>query len=75
MITEKDIRKCLKAVEEDSGYVSKCSHLSYFPLVIAKGEGAILTDVDGNEFIDFLAKEILGDRVRGSIKIIRYLAH
>lgn len=55
MITEKDIRKCLKAVEEDSGYVSKCSHLSYFPLVIAKGEGAILTDVDGNEFIDFLS--------------------
>lgn len=55
MITEKDIRKCLKAVKEDSGYVSKCSHLSYFPLVIAKGEGAILTDVDGNEFIDFLS--------------------
>ena len=55
MIKETDIKKCLEVIKEDSKYVSKCSHLSYFPLVIAKGNGSIITDVDGNEFIDFLS--------------------
>ena len=40
---------------EDQKYASKCSHLSYYPLVIAKAKGSIITDIDGNEFIDFLS--------------------
>ena len=42
-------------VERDKQVISPCSHLSYFPLVVAKGKGAVITDVDGNEFIDFLS--------------------
>ena len=42
-------------VQRDKAVISPCSHLSYFPLAVAKGEGAILTDVDGNKFIDFLS--------------------
>lgn len=32
-----------------------CNHLTYFPLVVDSYNGAILKDVDGNEYIDFLA--------------------
>ena len=45
----------MEVFREDKEVCSKCSHLSYYPLVIAKAEGAIITDVDGNEFIDFLS--------------------
>ena len=55
MITEKDTNKCMKAFLEDQKYASKCSHLSYYPLVIDKVQGSIITDIDGNEFIDFLS--------------------
>ena len=41
-------------VQRDKKVIAPCSHLSYFPLAVAKGEGAVITDVDGNEFIDFL---------------------
>lgn len=42
-------------VQRDKKVIAPCSHLSYFPLAVARGEGAVLTDVDGNEFIDFLS--------------------
>ena len=46
---------CEALVRRDRKVISPCSHLSYFPLVVTKGKGAILTDADGNEFIDFLS--------------------
>ena len=46
--------KCEALVKRDKKVIAPCSHLSYFPLAVAKAEGAILTDYDGNEFIDFL---------------------
>jgi 4-aminobutyrate aminotransferase len=55
MITEKDTQKCMEVFREDARVCAKCSHLSYYPLVIAKAEGSIITDIDGNEFIDFLS--------------------
>ena len=55
MITEKNLQKCLKVFREYDGYIAKGSRLSYYPLVIAKAKGSILTDIDGNEFIDFLS--------------------
>ncbi|MCQ2555029.1 MAG: aminotransferase class III-fold pyridoxal phosphate-dependent enzyme [Clostridia bacterium] len=47
--------KCEELIARDSKVIAPCSHLSYFPLVVAKGEGAIITDADGNQFIDFLS--------------------
>lgn len=46
--------KCEALVQRDKKVIAPCSHLSYFPLAVAKAEGAIITDEDGNEFIDFL---------------------
>lgn len=46
---------CMALVARDEKVIAPCQHLSYFPLVVAKAKGSILTDEDGNEFIDFLS--------------------
>lgn len=50
----KETQKCDAVVARDSQVVAPCQHLSYYPFAVAKGEGDILTDEDGNEYIDFL---------------------
>lgn len=47
--------RCLELVQRDKQVIAPCQHLSYYPLVIAKGEGSLITDLDGNEYIDFLS--------------------
>lgn len=47
--------RCLGLIARDERVIAPCQHLSYFPLVVAKAKGSILTDEDGNEFIDFLS--------------------
>jgi len=47
--------RCNALVERDKKVVAPCQHLSYYPLAIAKVEGSVITDLDGNEFIDFLS--------------------
>ena len=46
---------CQELVQRDKKVIAPCQHLSYYPLAVAKGEGSIITDADGNEFIDFLS--------------------
>jgi 4-aminobutyrate aminotransferase len=41
-------------VERDAAVTSSC-YLKEYPLVIARGEGAMVEDVDGNRFLDFMA--------------------
>ena len=50
-----DTRKSTAIVERDKAVIAPCSRLAYFPLVIEKASGAVITDVDGNEYIDFLS--------------------
>lgn len=45
----------MEIFEQDKKYLAPCMHLSYYPLAIAKVDNAIITDVDGNEYIDFLS--------------------
>jgi len=42
-------------VARDTKVIAPCQHLSYYPLVVAKHEGAIITDIEGKEYIDFLS--------------------
>lgn len=44
-----------KWVERDKKVVATCSRIKYYPFVMESGEGAIVKDVDGNEFIDMLS--------------------
>ena len=48
-------KKSLAVVARDQKVIAPCSRLAYFPLVIEKASGAMITDVDGNEYIDFLS--------------------
>lgn len=50
-----NVERCQALIERDKQVIAPCQHLSYFPLAVAKGEGSIITDADGNQFIDFLS--------------------
>ncbi len=52
---KRDISRCLRLVEEDRAITSPAAKLPYYPLVVKRGRGATVEDVDGNTYIDFLA--------------------
>ena len=43
--------KCTAWVERDKKVLAPTQHLSYFPLVVESGNGSLIKDLDGNEFI------------------------
>ncbi len=47
--------KCSALVERDKKVIAPCQHLSYYPLAVAKVDGDMVYDEDGNTFIDFLS--------------------
>lgn len=47
--------KCVEIVRQDEKVLSPSSRMPYFPLVIKRGHGAVLEDMDGNEYIDLLS--------------------
>ena len=49
------IQRCEALIARDKNVIAPCQHLSYFPLVVEDCKGSILTDADGNQFIDFLS--------------------
>lgn len=52
---KKHIPESEALVERDRKVIATCQHLSSYPFVIDRARGEILTDVDGNEYIDFLS--------------------
>jgi 4-aminobutyrate aminotransferase len=46
--------KAKKIIAKDSRYASR-SYIKEYPLVVERGEGALLEDVDGNIFLDLMA--------------------
>jgi len=51
----KNLTQCLKVVEEDRALTSPCGKMPYYPLVVKKGRGALVEDMDGNSYIDMLS--------------------
>ncbi len=47
--------KSMSIVARDKAVIAPCQRLAYYPLVIESAEGAVLKDVDGKEYIDFLS--------------------
>ena len=41
-------------IARDEAFAAPC-YIKEYPLVIARGEGAMVGDVDGNRFLDFMA--------------------
>jgi len=46
--------KAREVVERDARFASSC-YIKEYPLVVARGRGAMIEDVDGNRFLDFMA--------------------
>jgi len=44
-----------KVVEADEAVYAQGSRVSYFPLVVDRGFGSTIQDLDGNQYIDFLS--------------------
>ncbi len=47
-------KKAKEIISKDSRY-SSSSYIKEYPLVIERGEGSVVIDVDGNRFLDFMA--------------------
>jgi 4-aminobutyrate aminotransferase len=47
--------KCMEVVRQDEQVLSPSSRMPYFPLVIKRGYGAVVEDMDGNQYIDLLS--------------------
>ena len=47
--------KSLEIMARDAKVIAPCQRFSYYPLAVERVEGAVVTDVDGNRFIDFLS--------------------
>lgn len=47
-------KKAKKIITKDNRY-SSSSYIKEYPLVIERGEGSVVVDVDGNRFLDFMA--------------------
>lgn len=54
LITKIPGPKASKFVEEDKKYISQ-SYTRVYPLVVEKAKGAVVTDIDGNQYLDFSA--------------------
>ncbi|MDR2528167.1 MAG: aminotransferase class III-fold pyridoxal phosphate-dependent enzyme, partial [Synergistaceae bacterium] len=51
----KNLTQCLKVVEEDRALTSPGAKIPYYPLVVKRGRGAVIEDLDGNVYIDMLS--------------------
>ena len=49
------VENCMQWVKRDKKVIAPCSHLSYFPLVVAEAKQDMVYDEDGNGYIDFLS--------------------
>lgn len=47
--------RCMEIVERDSKVYSEFARIPYYPLAIKRGRGAMIEDMDGNEYIDMLS--------------------
>ena len=52
---KKHIPESEALVERDRKVIATCQHVASYPFVIDRARGEMLTDVDGNEYIDFLS--------------------
>jgi len=55
MIGKIRIEKAQKIVDRSREIISLASRVHYYPIVIKRAKGVMITDVDGNEYVDFLA--------------------
>ncbi len=58
-----------RVVEQDETFASPC-YIKEYPLVIARGEKAMVEDVDGNRYLDFMAGIAVASTGYGNPRVI-----
>jgi 4-aminobutyrate aminotransferase len=61
--------KAMAIVERDKAWTSTC-YIKEYPLVIARGSGTMVEDVDGNRFLDFMAGIAVSSTGYGHPKVV-----
>ena len=61
--------KARAVVERDAAWTSTC-YIKEYPLVVARGEGVMVEDVDGNRFLDFMAGIAVASTGYGHPKVV-----
>ena len=57
-------------VDRDREWTSHC-YIKEYPLVIARGEGTMIEDVDGNRYLDFMAGIAVASTGFGHPKVVK----
>lgn len=68
---EKKIEECMRIIERDNQFISKASRAPYFPVVMQSGSGAIVKDMDGNQYIDMFSSAAVLNTGHSHPKIIQ----
>ena len=67
----KKVNKSLEIIKQDENVISPSSHVPYFPIVIKRGKGARVEDVDGNRYIDFLSSAAVTNTGHAHPKVVK----
>ena len=51
----RDLTRSKAVVAREHEVYTAASKIPYFPLVVARGHGSTIEDVDGNQYLDFLS--------------------
>src|SRR6185312_16494508 len=61
--------KARAVVERDETWTSTC-YIKEYPLVVARGQGVMVEDVDGNRYLDFMAGIAVSSTGYGHPKVV-----
>ena len=64
------MKKSKEIIAEDRMLISNSSRISYFPLVVQEGRGAIIKDIDGKTYIDLLSSAAVNNTGHAHPKIV-----
>lgn len=63
-----------RLLKQESAAFSKAARVKYFNIVIDHGKGAIITDADGNDYIDLLASASSTNTGHSHPKIVKAIS-
>lgn len=63
--------QCTRVVERDHKIISEASRAPYFPFVMKKGKGAIIEDLDGNQYIDLFSSSAVLNTGHSHPKVVK----
>jgi len=67
----KKVNRSFEIIKQDESIISPNSRVPYFPLVMKRGKGSIVEDIDGNHYIDFLSSAAVTNTGHAHPKVVK----